>query len=214
MRVDERDAESPAEWVLQAVVGHTVVWATDELVAKCGLRGFDMADATTDMAERLVFDNIGAAQYAAERLQEASGVSWLVMGASAGIGTPTPPDRHEHRVIMVDDHADSRESHAERLRDHGFLVDDFASAEEALASIPGDVPPRVVILDIALAGSIDGYEAARRIRAKYDRRAVRLVAMTGRSRDEVRDATPLFDAILIKPVGAVELLAIVTRFVM
>jgi CheY-like chemotaxis protein len=114
------------------------------------------------------------------------------------------------RIVVVDDDRDSREPYAEFLRMRGFQVDEFDSGEEALDAIARE-PPEVVMMDITLAEGIDGYEAARRIRALSSSSAVRLVAMTGHSRDSVKREGSLFDAVLTKPVDPDDLVGVVER---
>ena len=114
------------------------------------------------------------------------------------------------RVFFLDDDADAREPFAEFLRMDDFQVDEFESAEDALRSIER-AQPRVMVMDITLQSGIDGYEAARRIRASDPTRAVRLVAMTGHSAAAVRSQGDLFDAILTKPVNPSHLVELVKR---
>jgi len=75
-----------------------------------------------------------------------------------------------------------------------------------------DPPPTHVLMDLGMTG-MDGYEAARRLRAKPADHAFRLVAMTGwgqeEDRQQVRDAG--FDEHLVKPVGVAELKAVLSR---
>jgi CheY-like chemotaxis protein len=114
------------------------------------------------------------------------------------------------RIIVIDDDEDSREAFASFLRMNGHRVDEFEAAEEALDSMASDMPA-VVVVDITLSTGIDGYEAARRIRALPSASAPRIVAMTGYSSAVVERKGPLFDAIFTKPVDADELLAAVDR---
>jgi CheY-like chemotaxis protein len=67
-----------------------------------------------------------------------------------------------------------------------------------------DLAPDVALVDLGLPG-IDGYEAARRIRAA--RPAIRLIALTGYGRDDdrARSRTAGFDAHLVKPVDIARL---------
>jgi CheY-like chemotaxis protein len=67
--------------------------------------------------------------------------------------------------------------------------------------------PDVIILDIGLPG-IDGYEAARRIRAQEgERRRTVLIALTGwgQENDRRRAYAAGFDQHWVKPVGMEEL---------
>jgi CheY-like chemotaxis protein len=102
---------------------------------------------------------------------------------------------------MVDDDPDGREAFAEFLRLHGFTVDDFDTAEEAIDSISQDLPA-IVVMDINLsAGKMTGRDAVRRIRALPAAETLRLVAMTGHAAGSV-DKEGLFDAVLTKPIDA------------
>jgi CheY-like chemotaxis protein len=116
----------------------------------------------------------------------------------------------EPRIVVIDDDRDSREPFAMFLRMNGLRVDEFEAAEEALDSIASDTPA-VVVVDISLSTGIDGYEAARRIRALPSARAAHIVAMTGYSSALVEREGLLFDAILTKPVNPDALLALIQR---
>jgi CheY-like chemotaxis protein len=116
-----------------------------------------------------------------------------------------------YRIVMLDDDPDARAPFAMFLRLRGFRVDEFDAPEEALASMAGDAPA-VVVMDITLSAGIDGYEAARRIRAAQWGGSVRLIAMTGYSSTAVKREGALFDTILTKPVNPEELAALVQRF--
>ncbi len=119
-------------------------------------------------------------------------------------------DKVPIRILFLDDDADSREAFAELLRMVDFEVDEFETAEDALGSIERR-KPRVVVMDITLRSGIDGYEAARRIRALDAMRGVALIALTGHSATTVRSQGDLFDAILTKPVNPSELVDLVKR---
>lgn len=116
-----------------------------------------------------------------------------------------------HRIIMLDDDEDSRESFAAFLLLRGLKIEEFEAAEDVLASIGPTTVPSVVVLDITLGGGMDGYEAARRLRALPGAEATRLIALTGHSPASVREKSSLFDAILTKPVDPDELVALIGR---
>ncbi len=88
------------------------------------------------------------------------------------------------RVLVADDNQDSAESMAVILRMMGHEVrtvhDGIQAVDEA-----GAFRPDLVLLDIGMP-QVDGYEAARRIRAQPWGRAVALVALTGWGQDEDR----------------------------
>ena len=103
------------------------------------------------------------------------------------------------RILVVDDNADAADTLALLLKLSGH---DVHLAHDGLQAV--DVAsthrPDVVLLDIGLP-KIDGYEAARRIRAQRDD-GVMLIAMTGwgQDTDRRRSSEAGFDAHLTKPV--------------
>lgn len=120
---------------------------------------------------------------------------------------------NENRIVMLDDDEDSRESFAAFLAMRGVPVEEFEAAEDLLASIDDKGLPRVVVLDISFGGGMDGYEVARRLRARAGSRAMHLIAVTGHSPSSVRERGDWFDAILTKPVDPDEIVALVKKLV-
>lgn len=104
------------------------------------------------------------------------------------------------RVLVADDNEDSCETMAmllEALGNEVRVAHDGAQAVEQA----GDFRPHVALLDIGMP-RVDGYEAARRIRAEEWGKAIVLVALTGWGQDEDRRRSQEagFDRHLIKPV--------------
>ena len=90
--------------------------------------------------------------------------------ASAAKGVPvkrrralTPPRLDGQRVLLLEDHADSRELLAQALTGSGAAVESFATAPAALSALPR-LRPSVIVADIGLPGE-DGYSFIRRVRA-------------------------------------------------
>ncbi|HYD52526.1 MAG TPA: ATP-binding protein, partial [Gemmatimonadaceae bacterium] len=112
-----------------------------------------------------------------------------------GGGTRLGP-RH---VLVVDDNRDAAETLAQVVELLGHRVDVAHDGPEALAKADADLPD-TVLCDIGLPG-IDGYEVARRMRARYGD-GVRLIAVSGYAQPEdLALATEAgFDAHLAKPV--------------
>ena len=105
---------------------------------------------------------------------------------------------NSRRVLVVDDNRDAAESLAELVALFGHSVEvayDGASAIEMAQT----TSPDVVLCDIGLPG-INGYEVARRIRARASD-AVRLIAVSGYAQpDDVKKAVDAgFDAHIAKP---------------
>jgi PAS domain S-box-containing protein len=68
-----------------------------------------------------------------------------------------------HRIMLVEDHQDSRELLVQALRNAGAEVLAFESAGESFAAVE-DAHPSVIVADIGLSGE-DGYSLIRRVRA-------------------------------------------------
>ena len=86
------------------------------------------------------------------------------------------------------------------LRLDGHHVRSVYSSREALEAMPVHKPD-VALLDIGLP-EMDGYELARRIRARPDLGGIRLVALSGygQAEDKKRARLAGFDDYLVKPV--------------
>jgi signal transduction histidine kinase/ActR/RegA family two-component response regulator len=116
-----------------------------------------------------------------------------------------PPDgapgaRHVLKVLVVDDNVHAAQMIGDAVRALGHEVavaHDAPAALAALSTFAADVG----VLDIGLPG-IDGYELARRIRARPDQPAMFLVALTGYGGDvhRIRSRAAGFDAHMVKPI--------------
>ncbi len=106
------------------------------------------------------------------------------------------------RILVVDDELDTAQSLAILFRGMGKEVE-FAVTAGAALEIARRMRPDIVFLDIGLP-DMDGWELARRLReeAKAEKRALRLVTITGRSgADERRRSSEAgCEAHLVKPV--------------
>jgi CheY-like chemotaxis protein len=103
------------------------------------------------------------------------------------------------RILIVDDNRDAADSLGLLLRSAGADIRVVYDGGTALQEI-SRYEPDVVLLDLGMPG-IDGYEVARRTRARPEHNKVALVALTGwgqqEDRDRARDAG--FDHHLVKP---------------
>ena len=113
------------------------------------------------------------------------------------------------RVLLVDDHVDTREMYAILLRDRGYLVHEAPDGPSALVTLHGNQLDAAIV-DISLPG-MDGYEVARQVRRQPTWSHLRLVALTGwgqdHDRERARDAG--FDHHLTKPVELSELYRVI-----
>lgn len=104
-------------------------------------------------------------------------------------------------VLVVDDNEDAAESMATMLEMYGHEVRTAFDGEAGVAAA-GEFRPQVAFLDLGMP-KVNGYDAARRIRAEGWGKDVLLVALTGwGSDDDKRKCEEAgFDRHLTKPVS-------------
>jgi signal transduction histidine kinase/ActR/RegA family two-component response regulator len=116
---------------------------------------------------------------------------------------PSKPVVHSNgqgrRILIVEDQPDARRALQRLLQIWGYQVDVAEEARRAL-EVASTHRPEVALVDVGLPG-IDGYELARRFRARFGQ-AIRLVALTGYGQPEDRQRAydAGFDLHLVKPV--------------
>ena len=112
------------------------------------------------------------------------------------------------RVLVVDDNRDAADSMGLLLESLGANVKVVHDGQSAL-SLLENFRPTVVLLDIGMP-KVDGYEVARRIRARREFQSLKLVALTGwgQAEDRRRTRAAGFDYHLIKPAEINELTAL------
>ena len=115
-----------------------------------------------------------------------------------------PPNPSSRRVLLVEDHPDSREMLRLLVELWGHQVevagDGLQGVRKALSWRPD-----VAVVDIGLP-VLDGYEVARRLRAALND-DIRLIALTGycQTRDRQNALDAGFDVHLTKPADTAEL---------
>jgi CheY-like chemotaxis protein len=104
------------------------------------------------------------------------------------------------RILVVDDNEDGAESMSALLTLLGNEVRTAHDGEEAVR-VAAEFAPRIILLDIGLP-KLNGYEAARRIRALPHGSETVLIALTGwgNAPDRQRSKDAGFDHHLVKPV--------------
>jgi two-component system CheB/CheR fusion protein len=114
-------------------------------------------------------------------------------------------------VMIVEDNADSREMLCELLELQGFKCHPAENGAAALALLK-HLRPDVAILDVGLP-EIDGFELARRIRARPELVHTCLIALTGYGQpsDRAVGREAGFDAHLVKPVRVEQLLELLAE---
>jgi CheY-like chemotaxis protein len=112
------------------------------------------------------------------------------MSSSAPIG---------RSILIVEDNADARDALRVLLELEGHAVEAVEEGQQAI-ELARAKDPDIALVDIGLPG-IDGYEIARRVRARDARRPV-LIALTGygQPEDRRRATEAGFDEMLVKPV--------------
>jgi CheY-like chemotaxis protein len=120
--------------------------------------------------------------------------------------TPRPLDG---RILVVDDLNDAAASLALVCELYGAQARVARDGLEALA-VGASFLPDVVLMDISMP-HMDGYEAARRLRAEPWGKKVVLIALTGWGRQGDIEAARKagFDGHLLKPVGAEALIDLI-----
>jgi len=115
------------------------------------------------------------------------------------------------RILVADDNPDAVESLRLLLQTSGHDVRTAKDGESAVR-VAEDFQPNVALLDLGMP-NVDGYEAARRIRALGWGKRVFLVALTGwgQESDKRRGREAGFDAYFVKPVAPEELAAMLAR---
>jgi CheY-like chemotaxis protein len=118
-----------------------------------------------------------------------------VPASPAAVPVRCPPSA----VLLIEDNDDARQSLRSLLEQEGHRVDETSDGTSGLDR-DATLRPDIVLIDIGLPG-LDGYEVARRIRARRGRAPI-LVAITGYGQleDQRRSLEAGFDAHLTKPV--------------
>jgi two-component system cell cycle response regulator DivK len=103
-------------------------------------------------------------------------------------------------VLIVDDNVDAREMYALYLEHSGFRATEAADGEAAIESARRD-RPSVILMDATMP-RLDGWEAAKRLKADEATKSIPLIMLTAHAFTEHRDraAEVGADAFLAKPV--------------
>lgn len=115
---------------------------------------------------------------------------------------------HKRRVLIVDDNRDAADIMAILLRGQGNDVKTAYGGRDAI-TLAKSFLPHAVLLDTGMP-QVDGYEAARSIRADTHGSEVLLIALTGLDQHHERDrfVDAGFDHHLVKPVSSADVLTL------
>lgn len=122
------------------------------------------------------------------------------------------PQLHtKHRVLIVDDHPDTREALALLMELRGLDAVTAGSGGEALAKLAEpDLRPCVVLLDINMP-DVDGWEVRERMRADPGLAEVPVVLLTGNYIDVERARLLGISGYLRKPIDVQQILGAVEQ---
>jgi two-component system, cell cycle sensor histidine kinase and response regulator CckA len=101
-------------------------------------------------------------------------------------------------ILIVEDEGIVAEDLAKRLGRLGYVVAGVTELGEEAVALARDLRPSVVLMDIRLAGAMDGVEAAERIRRESDAPVIYLTASSDRATIERAKVTEPF-AFIVKP---------------
>ena len=105
------------------------------------------------------------------------------------------------KILLVEDHKDSRELIRLVLEMEGHTIVEVSTGEDGLKLAP-TFQPDLVILDISLAGEIDGVETLKRLRTDTAFDKTPVVALTAHAMKNDRETilSAGFDHYLTKPI--------------
>lgn len=92
------------------------------------------------------------------------------------------------KILIIEDHSDTREVLRLLLELDGYEIAEAHTGEEGIAMAKEDVP-NLILMDISLAGEINGLEATKRLRAdeKFDKTVI--IALTAHAMNGNREMT-------------------------
>ena len=116
----------------------------------------------------------------------------------------TPP-----LVLVVEDHADTRQLYTEHLELAGYRVEVAETGDEAV-SLTRRHKPRVVVMDLGLP-RLDGWDATATLKSAPATKDIYIVAVTGQLERHALDRAHAagVDALAMKPVSPNELVQLV-----
>jgi CheY-like chemotaxis protein len=104
-------------------------------------------------------------------------------------------------VLVVDDHADTREMLRYAIEMNGYRVVEVADGEEAVR-VATELGPNLVLMDTSLP-DVDGYTATQRIRKVESLRNVKIIFLSGHAELPTRELAMAVggDDYFVKPVN-------------
>ena len=105
------------------------------------------------------------------------------------------------KILLIEDHQDSRDLIRIVLEIDDHTIVEAATGEDGL-KLAKQFAPELILLDISLAGEIDGMETARRLRddAAFDRTNIFALTAHAMKNDEEMILSAGFDKYFTKPI--------------
>ncbi|WP_078119076.1 response regulator transcription factor [Thiosocius teredinicola] len=117
------------------------------------------------------------------------------------------------KVLIVDDNENLRRLISLTLQGADYELHEADSGDAALQRVSA-LTPDIVLLDVMMPGSADGYEVCRQIKSNDDLRHAKVIILSARGQkadlDAGREAGA--DHYLIKPFSPVELLQLLKTY--
>jgi CheY-like chemotaxis protein len=107
-------------------------------------------------------------------------------------------------ILVIEDHADSRDMLAQFLELWGYAVATATGGDDALALLDAGLHPRLVLLDLMLP-DVSGWHVMEQLRADERLRDIPVVVVTAVGSEVLRRKPIEADAILQKPFNYDEL---------
>lgn len=114
-------------------------------------------------------------------------------------------------VLVVDDHADSRDLLRAILEGYDYQVVEASDGHEAISKA-FDSRPDLILMDIAMP-ELDGIEAIRRIKRAEETSHIPVIGITAQTDEYIEDALDArFDQVIRKPISIDALEPILTDY--
>ncbi len=118
------------------------------------------------------------------------------------------------RILIVEDQAEIREIIRMTLELDDYEIAEAEDGDSGLRMV-ASFKPELVLLDVMMPGSLDGFQVCQRIKADADRQATKVVMLTARGQagDEALGQQAGASALLRKPFSPLLLLDTVRRLI-
>lgn len=118
-----------------------------------------------------------------------------------------------HRILIIEDNADSAESLKMLLEINNHNVEISADGESGVQKA-FEFEPQVIVCDIGLPGKLDGLEVAKLLRQNKKTQSVYMIALSGYGQAEDVQATRQagFNHHLVKPADFDKLIGLVENY--